>query len=869
MDEEKYADILEEHRFTLVSKIKSEVFLDYMRCHQFLDQEDCETIRNNYIYQTRRQKAGAFIDILLTKGPDAFKVFVDLLQWEYPHVYQKIFNVRAKAPPPGYNRHSDGRLSQALHDFVNMGFRERDLMEQNDRLQNVLEYAQKELRDLERENLVLREKEMVVRQLEEKLDDSQTQVRNLKEENRGFMKKNIQLLEEIDGLNKKMQAIDKEHESLLKTVGVKDVEIQRMKESKDQLKESVEQARRESQRIVRLATLKDRSTRKVETSSSDKNRHVVAQLEILRCDLEAERTKNEELCQELSCVQNDLFTERRKIETLNNEMLKVQRDRDQHQLWLIHAERKIAQYFNNIQELEREKKKSEEEKIVLQTKSWDVLEQKQRLFAQKHEMERRFDKLQQNYEKLKLKFDFNQMQTIVYPVEQKRFAQYSPDTSLADPFLDKEFPADGISMPPNWQTKNLPNNTRQNTTSTIRKEKLPRSPIPTYLKPPFKSIRESHDKCHQMENPASEQDDSWMIVDREDTKDETHPNQSLKQKFGTAEEGKSSIKSTSSCESLDINPDFEVFTLCLEVLEKDSPIQQWISSIRLDNTTSENAEPKSDVQVFGDAVTSLQSMFIRSKISWENRKLECSIPVKEGDILFVNEEIDEQMLRVTRVEPLSGHRMKAVGAIPNYKEARKFFHTPCYSEERVQCGLSRRAAIRRNEGIPYEIVLPLKATSCLPVLLCGNEAILLPLLDLLETRCQDWARVCTEPEAPEWKDMVDDKNHSIVSRCCTHSKDRDLYKFIIIGVKPLVSENYEESIEKIFGKELVDKYDLSQKKKDCVQEKETFYHKHGFHFDTLALNDPNISDTSSMLAIFKQKVDKVQDSIFWLNVHFK
>ena len=38
-------------------------------------------------------------------------------------------------------------------------------------------------------------------------------------------------------------------------------------------------------------------------------------------------------------------------------MLKVQKDRDQHQLWLTHAERKITQYFNNIQELEREKKK--------------------------------------------------------------------------------------------------------------------------------------------------------------------------------------------------------------------------------------------------------------------------------------------------------------------------------------------------------------------------------------------------------------------------------------------------------------------------------------------------------------------------------
>ena len=52
----------------------------------------------------------------------------------------------------GYKRHSDGRLSQALHDFVNMGSRERDLMEQNNRLENVLEYAHKELRDLEVSN---------------------------------------------------------------------------------------------------------------------------------------------------------------------------------------------------------------------------------------------------------------------------------------------------------------------------------------------------------------------------------------------------------------------------------------------------------------------------------------------------------------------------------------------------------------------------------------------------------------------------------------------------------------------------------------------------------------------------------------------
>ena len=50
------------------------------------------------------------------------------------------------------------------------------------------------------------------------------------------MKKNIQLLEEIDCFNKKLQVLEKDHEALLKAVGVKDVELQRIKESKDQLK---------------------------------------------------------------------------------------------------------------------------------------------------------------------------------------------------------------------------------------------------------------------------------------------------------------------------------------------------------------------------------------------------------------------------------------------------------------------------------------------------------------------------------------------------------------------------------------------------------------------------------------------------------
>ena len=48
--------------------------------------------------------------------------------------------------------------------------------------------------------------------------------------------------------------------------------------------------------------------------------------------------------------------------------------------------------------------------------------------------------------------------------------------------------------------------------------------------------------------------------------------------------------------------------------------------------------------------------------------MEGSIPVKEGDILFVNEEVEEQMLQATKVEPFSGHRMKATGTIPNNKE---------------------------------------------------------------------------------------------------------------------------------------------------------------------------------------------------------
>lgn len=44
---------------------------------------------------------GYFLDVLQTKGDNGVKKFLEILEWEYPHVYKDVTNKEARDPPTG------------------------------------------------------------------------------------------------------------------------------------------------------------------------------------------------------------------------------------------------------------------------------------------------------------------------------------------------------------------------------------------------------------------------------------------------------------------------------------------------------------------------------------------------------------------------------------------------------------------------------------------------------------------------------------------------------------------------------------------------------------------------------------------------
>ena len=55
-DSETYLSLLDDNHWMMVKTVDPEVFLDYMRQHSVLSEEDCQTIQNYFVYQSRRAR---------------------------------------------------------------------------------------------------------------------------------------------------------------------------------------------------------------------------------------------------------------------------------------------------------------------------------------------------------------------------------------------------------------------------------------------------------------------------------------------------------------------------------------------------------------------------------------------------------------------------------------------------------------------------------------------------------------------------------------------------------------------------------------------------------------------------------------------
>ncbi|XP_052685962.1 caspase recruitment domain-containing protein 11-like isoform X3 [Crassostrea angulata] len=199
-DEEKdiFEELIERKRYKIVKYINAQVFFDRLREVKVLSMDDTQEISSK---PTRRQQAGYFLDILQTKGDNGVKKFLEILEWEYPHVFKDVTNKDAREPPTDYLKHRESvyagwlyKLPELAESLKNDYEHKKDLNEKFQEMKEVMKIVQDNNLELERENLELQEKQKML--LLEK-NELETQLGHCFREKQFAQDKSVNVLESI------------------------------------------------------------------------------------------------------------------------------------------------------------------------------------------------------------------------------------------------------------------------------------------------------------------------------------------------------------------------------------------------------------------------------------------------------------------------------------------------------------------------------------------------------------------------------------------------------------------------------------------------------------------------------------------------
>lgn len=158
-----YDKLIEPNRFRIVKYFDPYVVFDIMRSEGVFTMDDQERVQNMYP-PTRRARAGQFLDILQTKGDKGVQIYINVLEYDYPHVYKLITNKDAKEPPRGFKQHRESlrskwidRLGEFVEAIKNQCADNNALKEQLEDVKAVVNLNQENIQASENENNLLRE----------------------------------------------------------------------------------------------------------------------------------------------------------------------------------------------------------------------------------------------------------------------------------------------------------------------------------------------------------------------------------------------------------------------------------------------------------------------------------------------------------------------------------------------------------------------------------------------------------------------------------------------------------------------------------------------------------------------------------------
>ena len=101
MSSEDHMEILETKRLEIVKSLNCQrtLLLNYLRCKQVFDQEDCELILAE---KTNDSRAGKLVDFLVKKGSDACQHFFDVIQVENAALYESLTGMKSTSSKSGF-----------------------------------------------------------------------------------------------------------------------------------------------------------------------------------------------------------------------------------------------------------------------------------------------------------------------------------------------------------------------------------------------------------------------------------------------------------------------------------------------------------------------------------------------------------------------------------------------------------------------------------------------------------------------------------------------------------------------------------------------------------------------------------------------
>ncbi|XP_076439753.1 uncharacterized protein LOC143279555 isoform X2 [Babylonia areolata] len=835
-DFETYLSVLEDNHWVMVKSVDPEVFLDYMRQHRVLSEDDCQVVQNCFINQTRRARMRCFLDIIRTKGPENIKLFFQQLGWEYPHVYREVFRQEPNSPPQSYRQDTKSRLSCDLNQLLTFGLdmkrlqnQKEDLADQIKDMEAMLKHQKNEIEDLERENQRLRKYERDNQHNKEKLRTLTLKNEEIKEENRQFLHEIRTLTLDLRKQCDQEASLQAKLDEMTQQIQEKSFELSRKDREESDLRAKYEHVRKES---LKLQSLSQARTRRQGFAAQNNLQH---QLEILTDDMKNMEEKNRELCEQLHYMQNLLDTEKDERDQLHRCVCALELDKNTLETRQATFSQKIERYFSKIKQLEEEKRKLEEERMHMQTKMWEMSQINEKQFEQQHKLENRYDQLQESYE------HFRQDHRYCIPGEpldkppRHRLPGMkdrpgppcrpclSPCTSLGkdDPFKRfSSFCAAAIHHEEGSSQSNMPDGTSQ-----------PESVI----------------------NPASQNQSG---VNRHD---------SLTVNVSTSMKKKEKPEDAESADESDND-------VASTVSELSSVSSSTFDIVYMNDICSEPATARSAApQQSSESRTGTGNFFIRSNVKEDGEG--DTIAVQEGDILYVIH-TDEDKWKVMRVDRTSGKTWPhQQGYIPNPDSTSgKVVRRNTSDASNKPLTLERKYAIRREVVRPqhsffnnYTTVYPMKATRLLPVLLLCPTPAITSLLSCMETTARDWATIIHDGEI--------ESSSQLFAQSCRHKvlpwevrpKDpqkynNNLHKFIIITVT-LQSQDALVTFRHLLGEPGLT-MDVDQEMKYLKERQDMVTHA-GLHSATVTVMAGQ-DDRDAFWMEVKDKVALVQQQVFWL-----